>query len=69
VSTITAWLSEKSVVGVLIGLKTSERGLQSHKPSLPPCVTVTYLLSMMERDMISWYLKDQDTALPLMRNA
>jgi hypothetical protein len=53
VSTIAAWMSEKSVVGVLIGLKTLERGLQSHKPSLPPCVTAMYSLSMVERDTIS----------------
>ena len=67
-SAIAAWLLEKRVVAVAMGLNVLKRRLHSHSTFFMPCVAATYSLSVVERETISCRLEDHETAPPLMRN-
>ena len=66
---MAAWLSEKRVVGDLMGSKISERRLWSHRASFILCVAAMYSLSVVDRETISSHLDDHEPAPPSMRNA
>jgi len=65
---MATWLSEKRVVGPLMLPKTSEMRLQSQRASLPPCVAVTYLLSVVDKETISCHFEDYEMAPLSIRN-
>ena len=69
VSAMATWLSENRVVGDVMLLNTSEMRLHSHKASLPPCVAATYLLSVVDKEMISCHFEDHEIVPPSMRKA
>jgi hypothetical protein len=50
---MAAWLLEKRVRGFEKGPKISERRLLNQSPSFIPCMAVTYLLFIVESEMIS----------------
>ena len=66
---MAAQLSENRVVGAVRVPKTSERRLCSQSASFMPCIAVTYLLSVVDRETSSCHLEDHETAPPSMRNA
>ena len=68
-SAIAAWLSEKRVVAMVMGPNISERRLCSHSTSFMLCIAATYSLLVVERETISYCLKDHKMAPPSMRNA
>ena len=59
----------KQVVATVIGPKVSERRECSPSAPFMPCVAMAYSHLVVEKEMISWCLKDQDIASLLMRNA
>ena len=69
VSAIADWLSEKRVVGSSMTSKSWVIRDLSHSASLEVCVTATYSLSVVDRDMISCHLAAQETAPPFNKNA
>ena len=69
VNAMADWLSKKSIIASLNGSKISASRLWSQSPSFMPCVAATYLLSVVDREMISCFFEDQDTAPPSIRNA
>ena len=63
------WLSEKSIIASVNGLKISVSRLQSQSPSFMPCIATMYSLSVVDRETISCFFEDQDTVLLSIRKA
>ena len=57
-------MSAKIAMGVVIGPNNSERRFPSQIASFAAWVSAMYLASVVDKEMVSCHLDDQDTALP-----